>query len=1520
MKIKIYLLFIILAFFTYKQSKAQSNWITVFDGEYIVPDCNVWVPLEIPFDVSGLQSPLDADYNLESVFQKIVLNAPVNIEMTLTSPQGTTVIIGSSALGSWAGIDLNSSYQTILSTDCPQIPSHDSNETGASIKVKPIDSFSVFEGENPNGTWIFKICSFGNTFTLQNLSFLFNSYTPAPEIISITNTSNCQSEDGVAEIEVPLPKCSPAYFDNNGSYYFLRFLSLDGTNWIEKNRSTFTVDNLSAGEHTIYITRDDGNGSPDLNYTTPVKFSIGVDNPEGADIQVDCPPIQFVEFNNNGQVSVPLFPPAVQGSCGIIPEISTFEISYPDGTNDKIDPYDPTHNYFFNSSQSGKHEIIWFVRGMLGTTIYNAGCLQEILVDPFAIKSFNSPICDAPNPQVVTQCANYSDSQFHSVNISGLPNALSSEFGLRGLYLDANINKLLPTTKPYVDIVDPTGVRHRLLNPSSFPQYDPVTQKFIVYMSACDGTYYSGASDDIPFVENGTYKPMDNNSLNEVNLSGINPNGEWKLQVCATQEWSINCFRLDFGATCATIDQSAIQIGVDDCTPFVQVQYKDLNVHFCEDQNADGLPDYYIGLDGEPVITWDPVDHLKLQTTPGDHILEFGTLNIDVQGVYHYECRQFFNITVPDEIDQEAPVINDCPADQHVILDSNGESIYSIVHPSANDNCAVTEMYVNLIYYDGASDIAGNTNYAGLEVHPGSSVLYNIKGEGKGVFDFIFKDAVGNSSTCTITITSVTDPCENDIEAPVFTFCPLGKTVLLDDNGEASVFVTDPAYSENCEVNSEEIIISFLDGATNENGETSKLYNSIDQGKTYKYWINGEGRVKFEYKVTDKSGNSESCVLVIKSKTKTGPCINDNTSPNLTNCQSDYSVELDNATNSASFRLITANMSDGCGISSTKVLIKYLDGATGPKGELSRAFNNVGGGVTSRKFYIVGSGRVSFDFSATDPSGNSSNCTTIITAKKGGNDVLFNIGSECAVAGLKTLLPVRVTNFTKVGAYSFDLSLPANSGLSFSDPENMNMTNISYNILDNGDLRISWFDQAGGNVSLPDFTKIFDVAINASNIFNQAIKLDAKDLIILSDIGANASIEGGYICVGEGVSPAGQIKNIKGIAQNGVKINLTSGNNVLNQTETDINGNYSFSLTNKSERIVPYKNDQIRKGVEIIDVAKIRRHFLETAKLENPYNQIAADVNKDGRINVLDVAFTNRVFLKKKNSFPNNTSWRYLPENFNIDDNPLDANNPEFIKLDEDGLDFQNLNFVSIKTGDVDNSALITNEKEYLILRNSVALSISDTVVDPSQSINIPIYISGGEPISLFSFTMNYDTTIVKLEEITSSLLSGFSAGNYNDLGGNVLIGWDHPNGNSVDGKGVFLNLVFSSKVNSGNSQLQFSDIKLYNSNFELYDVNFEVGNIDLSSTATSDQDIISDLILYPNPIKNDLFIGVQLNYSSKIKVSLNDILGRSLQSYISDNNSDYHKVHFKNIKHKGIIIVKIESDNFQKVYKVISN
>src|SRR5690606_8094778 len=168
--------------------------------------------------------------------------------------------------------------------------------------------------------------------------------------------------------------------------------------------------------------------------------------------------------------------------------------------------------------------------------------------------------------------------------------------------------------------------------------------------------------------------------------------------------------------------------------------------------------------------------------------------------------------------------------------------------------------------------------------------------------------------------------------------------------------------------------------------------------------------------------------------------------------------------------------------------------------------------------------------------------------------------------------------------------------------------------------------------------------IQSDVAYIQPTRLEGRDVVVLSNVVNMGRVNGGEICITFISQPKGIIKSPANNGHSDVAVELLSGLNKINQTTTNSTGNYTFDKTSIINRVAPIKNDEWRRGVDIVDVARIRRHFLETLPLDSKYKILAADVNKDGKINVLDVALTNRLFLQKIPEFPNNTSWRFIPE------------------------------------------------------------------------------------------------------------------------------------------------------------------------------------------------------------------------------------------------------------------------------------
>ncbi len=123
--------------------------------------------------------------------------------------------------------------------------------------------------------------------------------------------------------------------------------------------------------------------------------------------------------------------------------------------------------------------------------------------------------------------------------------------------------------------------------------------------------------------------------------------------------------------------------------------------------------------------------------------------------------------------------------------------------------------------------------------------------------------------------------------------------------------------------------------------------------------------------------------------------------------------------------------------------------------------------------------------------------------------------------------------------------------------------------------------------------------------------------------------------------------------------------------------------------ITPFKNDNILDRVTTFDLVLIRKHILNLQKLDSPCKLIAADANNSGTITTADMLAIRKVVLHITDTFPNNTSWRFIPANYEFPDptNPFIEEFPE--QLDYNLLDSSQVNqdYIGIKIGDINGSA-----------------------------------------------------------------------------------------------------------------------------------------------------------------------------------------------------------------------------------------
>ncbi len=156
------------------------------------------------------------------------------------------------------------------------------------------------------------------------------------------------------------------------------------------------------------------------------------------------------------------------------------------------------------------------------------------------------------------------------------------------------------------------------------------------------------------------------------------------------------------------------------------------------------------------------------------------------------------------------------------------------------------------------------------------------------------------------------------------------------------------------------------------------------------------------------------------------------------------------------------------------------------------------------------------------------------------------------------------------------------------------------------------------------------------------------------------------------VSLSGTVNTVNGEPIPDVIVEIDGDMNYT--TVTDANGVYTFENIpdGGNYSIVPTKDTRANNGVNGFDLIKISKDILLIDPITDPFQMIAADVNRSNTISIFDLIEMRKIILYILTEFSNSDSWRFVNESYEL--NML--NGPA-----------SDLDFVGVKIGDVNGSA-----------------------------------------------------------------------------------------------------------------------------------------------------------------------------------------------------------------------------------------
>ena len=366
----------------------------------------------------------------------------------------------------------------------------------------------------------------------------------------------------------------------------------------------------------------------------------------------------------------------------------------------------------------------------------------------------------------------------------------------------------------------------------------------------------------------------------------------------------------------------------------------------------------------------------------------------------------------------------------------------------------------------------------------------------------------------------------------------------------------------------------------------------------------------------------------------------------------------------------------------------------------------------------------------------------------------------------------------------------------------------------------------------------------------------------------------------------GLLKTELGQPISDVKVELFNGYTMMPSYMTFTDGIFHFVDLNTcyDYSVIPYKNDDADAGVTTYDLIQIQRHILNIDPLDSPYKLIAADANHSGNISTADLIEIRRVILHASNSFPYNTTWRFIPADhtFKNPDNPLFERMPESVMFDM--LSQQSsTSFTGIKIGDVDNSVDLLVSGQETASRSErpiVFLTTEDQKLEKGEVMEIPIYGEDFKDIFGFQFTMNFSSEGLELVDVLPGPGIQMNEGNFNwmpDVQA-LTLSWDGDLSSYSKDSPLFY-LVVKSQLSG-----MLSELLSLNSRYASAEAYHQTtGKNNLGLKLRRDNDEISATNKYelyqntPNPVDNQTVIGFYLPKAVSGSLAISTLSGKEL-------------------------------------------
>ena len=403
---------------------------------------------------------------------------------------------------------------------------------------------------------------------------------------------------------------------------------------------------------------------------------------------------------------------------------------------------------------------------------------------------------------------------------------------------------------------------------------------------------------------------------------------------------------------------------------------------------------------------------------------------------------------------------------------------------------------------------------------------------------------------------------------------------------------------------------------------------------------------------------------------------------------------------------------------------------------------------------------------------------------------------------------------------------------------------------------------------------------------------------------------------------SGLITNEEGHGVEKVDVDLNSQNGGFGLSfHTGSDGSFTFTGVPMAQQydLRGTRTDNPLNGVTTYDIALIQRHILGTQYLDNPYKLIAADVNNDGQINVVDIAQLRRLILGTYDEFPNNDSWKVIVD----EDLTMGVTVPDHRTVMDLGMvnrDLFDNNFIGVKIGDVNAShnasgVLSSTERS---LAEALELRINDEQLRAGEQVVIAVNAANAEGLFGYQGTINFDQNSLEFVGFESGAieLSDANFGFHLLSEGMITTSWSDTEA-LTEGAELF-SLVFEVK-----SDGQLSEKLDFSSNQTVAEAYNDRGVMGVEMVFEGSAMEVNNFSLYqntPNPFTAETRIGFVLPEATEATLTIYDVTGKVVHVIEGDYNQGYNEegVSRDQLGSAGVYYYQLETGDHTATKKMI--